>query len=168
MAKVISQETFDDVVKENIVEFSMSSDEAKKETIDQFEAQGINLANIIKDLSINEESGRPVLSETIEQLRDISKQTKAGDDEETIRLLDVLANECAKSIPHRVVRMRVLCRRRFFLSCFLLIGWINCRWRLIVEHWTSCLSFWKILSRRKALSIHLYDKQKIMVFMLFA
>lgn len=48
MAKVISQETFDSVMKENIVEFSMSVDESRKETIDQFEAQGINLANIIK------------------------------------------------------------------------------------------------------------------------
>lgn len=39
MAKVISQDTFDDVVKENIVEFEMSPDEAKEETIKQFEAQ---------------------------------------------------------------------------------------------------------------------------------
>lgn len=39
MAKVISQDTFDDVVKENIVEFAMSPDEAKQETIKQFEAQ---------------------------------------------------------------------------------------------------------------------------------
>lgn len=39
MAKVISQDTFDDVVKENIIEFSMSVDDAKEETIKQFEAQ---------------------------------------------------------------------------------------------------------------------------------
>lgn len=39
MAKVITQETFDEVVKENIVEFSMTVDEAKIETIEQFEAQ---------------------------------------------------------------------------------------------------------------------------------
>lgn len=39
MAKVISQETFDDVVKENIIEFSMEPSEAKQETIKQFEAQ---------------------------------------------------------------------------------------------------------------------------------
>lgn len=38
-AKVISQETFDDVVKENIIEFSMDPEEAKQETIKQFEAQ---------------------------------------------------------------------------------------------------------------------------------
>lgn len=39
MAKVISQETFDDVLKENIVDFSMSVDEAREETVQQFEAQ---------------------------------------------------------------------------------------------------------------------------------
>lgn len=39
MAKIISQETYDDVIKENIVEFSMSVPEAREETIKQFEAQ---------------------------------------------------------------------------------------------------------------------------------
>lgn len=39
MAKIISQETFDDVVQENVVDFSMSPSEAKEETIKQFEAQ---------------------------------------------------------------------------------------------------------------------------------
>lgn len=72
MAKVISQETFDDVVQENIVEFEMSAAEAKVESIKQFEAQGINLANIIKDLKINEETGKPILNETIEKLKTIA------------------------------------------------------------------------------------------------
>lgn len=45
MAKIITQETFDEVVKENIIEFSMSVDEAKDETIQQFEAQVIFLNN---------------------------------------------------------------------------------------------------------------------------
>lgn len=101
MAKVISQETFDDAVKENIIEFSMSTDEAKKETIEQFEAQGINLANIIKDLTINEETGRPVLNETIEKLKELS--TDASKHEEIIKLLDYFSSECVKSVPHRVV-----------------------------------------------------------------
>jgi armadillo repeat-containing protein 6 len=39
MAKVISQETFDGVLKENIVEFSMSVEEARDETIKQFEGK---------------------------------------------------------------------------------------------------------------------------------
>lgn len=37
MAKVISQETYDEVISENIVEFSMSVVEAREETIKQFE-----------------------------------------------------------------------------------------------------------------------------------
>lgn len=102
MAKVISQETFDDVVKENIVEFSMDIDEAKQETVKQFEAQGINLANIIRDLSINEATGRPVLNETIDRLREISSETSLGGDEIS-KLFDTFTEECAKSIPHRVV-----------------------------------------------------------------
>lgn len=102
MAKIISQETFDDVVKENIVEFAMGVQEAKEETVKQFEAQGINLANIIKDLSINEETGNPVLNETIDKLKTIS----AGDDissDQVLKLLDILAKECKSSVPHRVV-----------------------------------------------------------------
>lgn len=39
MAKIITQDTYDEVIKENITEFSMSIDEARKETIQQFEAQ---------------------------------------------------------------------------------------------------------------------------------
>lgn len=39
MAKVVTQETFDDIIKENIIEFSMSVEEAREETIKQLEAQ---------------------------------------------------------------------------------------------------------------------------------
>lgn len=103
MAKVISQETFDDVVKENVVEFEMSVQEAKDETVKQFEAQGINLANIIKDLTINEETGNPVLNETIEQLKAISTGGDLSKSKELIKLLDALSTECRISVPHRVV-----------------------------------------------------------------
>lgn len=105
MAKVISQETFDDVVKENVVEFEMSVKEAKEETVKQFEAQGINLANIIKDLTINEETGNPILNETIEQLKTIAGN---GDINATDlpKLLETLSKECGISVPHRVVRSR--------------------------------------------------------------
>lgn len=55
MAKIISQETYDDVIKENIIEFSMTVDEARKETIEQFQAQVIFQLrfNEIKVLNIN-------------------------------------------------------------------------------------------------------------------
>lgn len=39
MVRVITQETYDEVVKENIEEFDMSPEEAIKEAVAQFEAQ---------------------------------------------------------------------------------------------------------------------------------
>lgn len=39
MVRVITQETYDEVVKENMDEFDMSPEEAVKEAIAQFEAQ---------------------------------------------------------------------------------------------------------------------------------
>uniref|UniRef100_W8B578 Armadillo repeat-containing protein 6 n=1 Tax=Ceratitis capitata TaxID=7213 RepID=W8B578_CERCA len=102
MAKIISQETFDDVVKENIVDFSMSPNEAKEETIKQFEAQGINLANIIKDLTINPDTGKPVLNEIIDDLKTYIGQ-KSTDTEQLLEYLSILDTECQKSISHRVL-----------------------------------------------------------------
>lgn len=103
MAKVISQETYDDVIKENIIEFSMSVEESRQETIQQFEAQGINLANIIKDLTINETTGQPVLSETIDSLKNHVEKTKVLEPADLEKQIDVLISELWKSIPHRVV-----------------------------------------------------------------
>lgn len=45
-ARRISQETFNDVVRENIEEFEMDKDDAIKEAIAQFRKQGIDLSNI--------------------------------------------------------------------------------------------------------------------------
>lgn len=39
MAKAISQDTFNEVVKENIEEFDMTEDEAVQDAVKQFEAQ---------------------------------------------------------------------------------------------------------------------------------
>lgn len=44
--KRISQETFDDVVKENIDEFDMDPPEALAEAISQFKKQGVDLMNL--------------------------------------------------------------------------------------------------------------------------
>jgi hypothetical protein len=46
MAKRISQETFDDVVKENIEDFELSELEALDDAISQFIKQGVDLSNI--------------------------------------------------------------------------------------------------------------------------
>jgi hypothetical protein len=46
MSKKISQETFDEVVEENIVDFEMSKEEALADTIKQFESQGVDLSGL--------------------------------------------------------------------------------------------------------------------------
>ncbi|KAL7737274.1 hypothetical protein ACLKA6_012897 [Drosophila palustris] len=102
MAKMISQDTFDDVVKENVVDFSMSPSEAKEETIKQFEAQGINLANIIKDLAINTETGVPIINETVDKIKSHISQ-KSDDTQQLLELITVLDIECQKSLAHRVL-----------------------------------------------------------------
>jgi hypothetical protein len=43
MVKVITQETFDAVVKENVEEFEMELEEARKDAIKQFVAQVFSL-----------------------------------------------------------------------------------------------------------------------------
>uniref|UniRef100_A0A1L8DBE1 Armadillo/beta-catenin-like repeat-containing protein n=1 Tax=Nyssomyia neivai TaxID=330878 RepID=A0A1L8DBE1_9DIPT len=102
MAKVISQETFDDAVKENVTEFEMSVEEAKEETIKQFQAQGVNLANIIVDLTVNSATGRPILLEKIEEVKTMEQVTE-GNRQELLEKLVVISEECSKTLPHRVL-----------------------------------------------------------------
>ena len=56
MVKVISQETFDAVVKENVEEFGLENDEAVKEAIAQFESQVFSVfffkLQLLKKISI--------------------------------------------------------------------------------------------------------------------
>lgn len=103
MAKIIQQETFDSVLKENIVEFSMSVEEAREETIKQLEAQGINLANIIKDMDINEETGVSILNENIDSIKAHVDKTAPLTEEQLNKCLDLLISELNKSVPHRVL-----------------------------------------------------------------
>ncbi|XP_058466628.1 armadillo repeat-containing protein 6 homolog [Malaya genurostris] len=106
MAKVITQETFDDVLKENIVEFSMSVDEAREETVKQFEAQGINLTNIIRDLNLNPQTGVPLLKESLEYLIS-QKSTLHNPDEDIFEHLFTITAECKLSVPHRVLAAKL-------------------------------------------------------------
>jgi hypothetical protein len=102
MAKIITQETYDEILKENIIEFSMSVDEARDETIKQFEAQGINLANIIKNLTINEETGNPVMNESIDALKAHVSGEKVLSECDLEKQLEILTSELQKSVAHRV------------------------------------------------------------------
>ena len=71
-AKRISQETFDDAVKENMDDFSMERVEAIADAISQFEMQGIDLSNIVTSTS-NFDGGEDPLAAAVARLVAASK-----------------------------------------------------------------------------------------------
>eukprot|EP00051_Salpingoeca_urceolata_P008003 m.102664 g.102664 ORF g.102664 m.102664 type:complete len:540 (-) comp15521_c1_seq3:108-1727(-) len=52
MARRITQETFDEAVKENIEDLEMEPEEAVEDAVTQFESQGVDLSNIDKTLRL--------------------------------------------------------------------------------------------------------------------
>lgn len=109
-SKRITQDTFDAVVKENMDEFEMSAEEALADSIQQFESQGINLANIIKEVHIGEESGEPAkhpvnvaLDGLAEGIKNITSGAEGMEVQEAIiSHLEVFKTECDKDLAHRM------------------------------------------------------------------
>ncbi|KAJ0171700.1 hypothetical protein K1T71_012463 [Dendrolimus kikuchii] len=99
MVRVITQETYDEVVKENIKEFDMTPEEAIKDAVAQFEAQGVDLSNIIKDLALGPSEDH-LVSSTVNRLKEICSGDCLVDD--LLTELEVLKSECNKDIAHRV------------------------------------------------------------------
>lgn len=97
MVRVISQETYDEVVNENIEQFSMTPKEAIEDAIKQFEAQGVDLSNIMKDLALN--SGKDSLTVHLDKIKLAVNQRKYDNINET---LDKLRDELDKDIARRV------------------------------------------------------------------
>lgn len=60
------------------------------------------MANIIKDLDINADTGKPILNEAIEELQ-LYLDKKSNDKDKLLHLLKVIESESQKSIPHRVL-----------------------------------------------------------------
>lgn len=77
MAKKISQETFDDVVKENIEEFDMDAAEALQDAIKQFLKQGVTLTNI-------DTSGGVGRQEILDAISELDKVARSGGSTEGI------------------------------------------------------------------------------------
>lgn len=61
-----------------------------------FHSQGINLANIIKDLTLNPETGKPVLVESIDKLKAHSDGTEPLNDDAFEKVIDEITTECDK------------------------------------------------------------------------
>lgn len=91
--KVITQVTFDAVVKENMNEFGMSIGDAVCDAMRQFEAQNVDLSNIVTDLE--EEEGQDTVTLPSERASSLVESLKVlmQDDQENLEeLLKKLAD----------------------------------------------------------------------------
>jgi len=97
MVRVISQETFDSVVKENEEEFEMSRAEAIQEAISQFESQGVNLANIVTSTSEGKNDHAVVVSlDALKSVQDLPIEKAES-------LCDVVKDECSKGLAEKML-----------------------------------------------------------------
>ncbi|VDI84183.1 Hypothetical predicted protein, partial [Mytilus galloprovincialis] len=101
MAKRINQESFDDVVKENMGEFGMEAQEAIDDAVQQFESQGVNLANIVKDASLFGENGEKVEHPVITAINQLKISVDNSDKGEIIQILKKLKSECDVDLAKR-------------------------------------------------------------------
>jgi len=95
MVRVISQETFDAVVKENMDDLGMVRTEAVKEAKEQFAAQGVDLANIV-----TEEEGQ---AEEHAVLAALEKLKVADTAEKSNLAAGELSKELSSGLPERVL-----------------------------------------------------------------
>ena len=77
----ISQETFDEVVKENVDDLAMEPEEALADAIQQFESQGVNLSNIVKRVPGGDPSDDPAVIVGLRALK-AALETAADEGEE--------------------------------------------------------------------------------------
>lgn len=92
--KRITQETFDEVVSENIEEFDMSREEAIQDAVKQFLKQGVDLSNI--DTTTGE--GRKELLDIFQALN--STPSPSSDVPNTIAQLQHITQSLQKQHPH--------------------------------------------------------------------
>ncbi len=97
MVRVITQETFDAAVKENMEDLEMERKEAVEDAKKQFESQGVDLTNIVI-------SDGPEIGQVVRDLQaTFDSDGRCTDLAEAGRLCDTLAAECAKGLAQRVL-----------------------------------------------------------------
>ncbi|KAK3861857.1 hypothetical protein Pcinc_032222 [Petrolisthes cinctipes] len=104
MAKVISQDTFDGVVLENVTEFDMSLEEAVADAIREFESQGVLLGMVVKDGVLSDDR-RSVIHSVVTSIEGLKSVAAGGTPtlEEVQEHLATLATQCSLSLSHRIL-----------------------------------------------------------------
>ncbi|GFR59036.1 armadillo repeat-containing protein 6-like [Elysia marginata] len=105
MAKQISQQTFDEVVHENMLEFDMDAEEAVNDAVQQFESQGVNLSIIVKDLTLyaTDGDGSPQEHPVIAAIKSLSSVLENSElcATNSIDYLIIIQKECDIDLARR-------------------------------------------------------------------
>ncbi|KGL77309.1 Armadillo repeat-containing protein 6 [Tinamus guttatus] len=101
-SKQIAQETFDDAVQENITEFEMDPEEAVREAVQQFEAQGVDLSNIVKAVrQPTSENGQEQKHEILLILDALRRSVADSDLAEMAEQLGLFTEQCKEQLAFR-------------------------------------------------------------------
>ena len=110
----ISQETFDQVVQENIDEFDMEPEEALADAISQFDSQGVNLDNIVKRVPGASTEDDPPAIQAVRLLQDTITEASEADEAEDETLEEKFGSGMMKltffkAAPEMAVRVTETC-----------------------------------------------------------
>ncbi|XP_023017098.2 armadillo repeat-containing protein 6 homolog [Leptinotarsa decemlineata] len=97
---VISQETFEEAVRENMDLLGLTPEEAVKETVIQFESQGVDL-NSVNIQFISAPISMEHIEEEVKTLEKLNS-SKSNSMNEIIKQLEAIKIECEKGIPQKV------------------------------------------------------------------
>ncbi|XP_038019939.1 armadillo repeat-containing protein 6 isoform X2 [Motacilla alba alba] len=105
-SRQIAQETFDDAVQENITEFEMEPEEAVREAVQQFEAQGVDLSNIVKAVRPVSENGQRQKHQILLTLESLGRAVAEQDAARLREQLSSLAAQCKEQPASRCLAGR--------------------------------------------------------------
>ncbi|XP_007897009.1 armadillo repeat-containing protein 6 [Callorhinchus milii] len=119
--KRITQETFDDVVQENISEFDMEPEEALNDAIQQFESQGVDLNNIIRAVpGTGGETGGQ--HEVLQALHSVQQALERSSLDEMAECLDTFGKLCRRDFASRHLAAEKSAYGTVLGSCTRLLG----------------------------------------------
>lgn len=99
MSRIITQETFNEAVKENIEVLGLSFQEAVEETVKQFETLQVDLSNIVKDV-IDKPLDTNEIENAVNVLNSLVKSKKVG--KEVLEPLQIIQKQCQKGLQYKV------------------------------------------------------------------
>jgi len=113
----VSQQTFDDAVRENMAEFDMDAESALQDAIEQFKAQGVSLSLIVKDAALYAGSGDGEHA-VVAAIKKLEQLIADNSEDDALELtLKEIQSLCETDIATRVLASRSGAYAAVFSAC---------------------------------------------------